>query len=150
MTSMHYGAPSSLPSDYAILSRYAHSRENADVDDDHDHDIYDLDESTDTQDDMNADGRVMRRAILPSSYAIPMRPNISQPFNPTTFVSGDEYTPLLVPHIGEDVDTNTDPIYPQSTSQVYIDEFRILIKYTLPVFWYTSPFRTVTVTLSLT
>ena len=62
------------------------------------------------------------------------------------FFSSDECTPLLVPRIEEDVDTNTDPIHPQSTSQGYRDEFRILFNYTLPVFWYTSPFRTMFLT----
>jgi len=142
---MHYGTPSSLPSDYAILSRYAHVRENTDMDDEHDHDVYDLDEPTDTQDDMIPHGRVIRRATLPA-YVLPVQPNISEPFNPMAFVSGDEYTPLLVPRIEEEVDTNTDPIHPQSTSQVYTDELRILLKYTLPVYGYTSPFRTLFLT----
>jgi len=139
MAPMH-GTPSSLPSDYAILSRYAHARENANTDDEHDHAIYDPDEPTDTQDDMNPHGRIIRRTSFPSSYVLPVQPNISEPFNPKAFIS-DEYTPLLVPRIEEEVDTSTDPIHPQSTSQVYRDEFRILFKYTLPVFGYTSPFR---------
>ena len=139
---MHYGTPSSLPSDYAILSRYAHARENADTDDEHDHAIYDPDESTDTQDDMNPHGRVIRRTSFHSSYVLPVQPNISEPFNPKAAFLPDEYTPLLVPRIEEEVDTSTDPIHPQSTSQIYRDEFRILFKYTLPVFLYTpSPFR---------
>jgi len=62
------------------------------------------------------------------------------------FFSSDEYTPLLVPRIEEEVDTNTDQIHQQSTSQVYSDEFRILFKYTLPVVGYTSPFRTLCLT----
>ena len=142
MASMHYGTPSSLPSDYAILSRYAHARENADRDD---HDIYDTDEPTDTQDDMNPHGRPIRRTTFPSSYVLPVQPNVSEPFNPKAFVS-DEYTPLLVPRIEEEVDASTDPIYPQSTVQVYRDEFRILLKYTLPVFGYASFRRTLFLT----
>ena len=134
---MHYGTPSSLPSDYAILSRYAH----ADRDDQHDHDIYDTDEPIDTQDDMNLGGRPIRRTTFPSSYVLPVQPNVSESFDPKAFVS-DEYTPLLVPRIEEEVDTSTDPIHPQSTFQVYRDEFRILFKYTLPVFGYTSFCRT--------
>lgn len=132
---MHYGTPSSLPSDYAILSRYAQARENAGTDDQHD-----PDEQTDIQDDMNPHGRVIRRTSFTSSYVLPVQPNIAEPFNPKAFVP-DEYTPLLVPRIEEEVDSSTDPIHPQSTSQVYRDEFRILFKYTLPVFGYTSPFR---------
>ena len=116
------------------------------MDDEHDHDVYDPDELTGTQDDMIPHGRGIRRAILPSSYVLPVQPNISEPFNPMAFVSGDEYTPLLVPRSGEEVDTDTDPIHPQSTSQVYTDEFRILFKYTLPVFGYASPFRTLFLT----
>ena len=142
---MHYGAPSSLPSDRAILSRYTHARENADRDGQHDHDIPDPDEPTDTQDDMNPDGRLIRRTGFSSSYVLPVQPNISRSFNPKAFVS-DESTPLLVPRIEEDVDTSIGPIHPQSTSQVYFDEFCILFKYTLPVFGYTSSFHTLFLT----
>lgn len=137
MASMHYGTPSSLPSDYAILSRYACTRQNGDRDDQHDHDIYDQDEPTDIQDDMNPDGRLIRRTTFPSSYVLPVQPNISEPFNPKALVS-DEYTPLLVPRIEEEADSSTDTTHPQSAAQIYRDEFRILLKYTLPVWGYAS------------
>jgi len=142
---MHHGTPSSLPSDSAILSRYAHARESADRDDQHDHDIYDPDEPTNTQDDTNPHGRPIRRTSFPSSYVLPVQPNVSEPLNPKAFFS-DEYTPLLVPRIEGEVDTSTGPIHPQSTYQVYCDEFRILLKYTLPVFGYPLPFRTLSLT----
>jgi MATE family multidrug resistance protein len=142
---MHGDMPSSLPSDCAILSRYAHARENADRDDQHDHDIYDPNGPTDTHGDTNPDRRLTRPTSLPSSYmpVIRVQLNVSEsvPFDPKAFVS-DEYTPLLVPRIEEEVDSSADPIHPQSTAQVYRDEFCVLFKYALPVFGYISPFCT--------
>lgn len=140
---MHCDMPSSLPSDCAILSRYAHARENADKDDHYDHDIYDPNGPTDTHDDTNPNGRLTQRTSLPSSYVLRVQLNVSEPvsFDPKSF-DPDEYTPLLAPRIEEEVDGQIDPIQPQSTAQVYRDEFCILFKYTLPVFGYTSPFCT--------
>lgn len=86
MTSIHYGTPSSLPSDYALLSRYAID----DTDDDDDHPIRPL----------------TRRTSCPFPYLQPehFSPKIPMP---------DEYTPLLVPRIQEEDSTKVDPSSPK-------------------------------------
>src|SRR6267154_2623811 len=75
--SMHYGTPSSLPSDYAISSHYANAAENANTDQ-HAHDFHDTVELNDTQDDINPDRRVIRHTSLPSPY---LRPQPLKPFD---------------------------------------------------------------------
>ena len=100
---MHYGSPSSLPSDYALLSNYANARGiTADVQDD-------------------------SRVITPRP--LQPKPKLPEPL-PSNVLVADEYTPLLVPRIEEEVDTHS-----PSTATVYGDELRILVKYTLPVLW---------------
>jgi MATE family multidrug resistance protein len=137
MASMHYGTPSSLPSDYAILSHYANARANLDTDE-HPHDYFhDQNDPSDTEEDVSPSRRAIRRSSFPPPYAQPLRPNLSEPFpSKTLFPVHDEYTPLLVPPIEEEVDPSADPIYPQSTTKVYRDELRILLKYTFPVLRY--------------
>ncbi|KAI0252928.1 mate-domain-containing protein [Lactifluus subvellereus] len=106
MASMHYGSPSSLPSDYALLSHYANSNKP------------DFTDTTDVQDD-----------VTPGSpyYIRPLQPKLPEPF-PSNGSILDEYTPLLVPRIEEDVGAHS-----PSTTKLYGDELRILFKYTLPV-----------------
>jgi MATE family multidrug resistance protein len=129
MAYIHCGTPSSLPTDYAILSHYASARAN-----EHTHDFYDQNEPTDTQDDVKPDKRLSRRSSFPPPHSRPIKPNLSGPFLSKGFVPvTDEYTPLLIPRIEEEVDPSVDPIHPPSTTKVYLDEFRILFKYTLPV-----------------
>jgi MATE family multidrug resistance protein len=132
MTAIHYGSPSSLPSDYALLSRYANNANRHDLTDDtHDNDI---------QDDSNPNGRpirsVRRRTSWPFPYLQPLQPKLPDHYSPKDSMP-DEYTPLLVPRIEEEDDTREDPDYPPSSAKVYRDEMRILCKYTLPVFGYT-------------
>jgi MATE family multidrug resistance protein len=126
MASMHYGTPSSLPSDYALLSHYANARENTNSDDTID-DIYGPTE-------LNAQDE-----ILPSPYFRPLQPKLPEPFASKISVP-DEYTPLLVPRIVEEVGTGTDPIHPQCAAKIFRDEFRIQLKYALPVLGYVSSF----------
>jgi MATE family multidrug resistance protein len=135
MASMHYGTPSSLPSDYAISSHYANAAENVNTDQ-HAHDFHDTVELNDTQDDINPDRRIIRRTSLPSPY---LRPQPLKPFDSKTSVP-DEYTPLLVPRIEEEVDPGTDPVHPKGIAKIYLDEFRTLFKYTLPVMRYALSF----------
>jgi MATE family multidrug resistance protein len=126
MASMHYGTPSSLPSDYALLSHYANARENPNSDDTID-DIYGPTE-------LNAQDE-----ILPCPYFQPLQPKLPEPFASKISVP-DEYTPLLVPRIVEEVGTGTDPFYPQCAAKIFRDEFRIQLKYALPVLGYVSSF----------
>ncbi|KAH9958017.1 MATE efflux family protein [Russula dissimulans] len=133
MASMHYGTPSSLPSDYALLSRYAHANtDNTDKDEAPD-DFYDPFEPNDTQDDVIFNRPTIRRTSFPSPFLKPLQPKLPEPFASNVSVP-DEYTPLLVPRIVEEVGAATDSINPQSTIRAYRDEFWILLKYTLPVF----------------
>jgi hypothetical protein len=46
----------------------------------------------------------------------------------------------LVPRIEEEVDPGTDPVHPKGIAKIYLDEFRTLCKYTLPVMRYALPF----------
>jgi len=142
MASMHYGTPSSLPSDYALLSRYANAnRDNTDKDQPID-DFNDPLEPYDTQDEVTLNQPVIRRTSFPSPFLRPLQPKLPEPFASNVSVP-DEYTPLLVPRIEEEVGPGTDSINPQSTAKVYRDEFRILLKYTLPVFGYALPLHSV-------
>ncbi|KAH9039515.1 MATE efflux family protein [Lactarius pseudohatsudake] len=129
MASIHYGTPSSLPSDYALLSRYASSRENANRDDSPD----DTHDCTDSNDDIHPHGRpIGRRTTFPFPYLQPLQPKSPEYFSPKV-ARPDEYSPLLVPRIEEDDSTGNDPAHPLSSAKVYRDEFRILLKYTLPI-----------------
>jgi MATE family multidrug resistance protein len=131
---MHYGTPSSLPSDYALLSRYANARGTTNIDDPVD-DLYDSTEPSDAPiDDMIPNSPATRRSSFPSPYLRPLQPKLLEPFASKAAVP-DEYTPLLVPRIvEEDASPSTDPACSQSTAKVYRDEFYILCKYSLPVF----------------
>jgi MATE family multidrug resistance protein len=121
---MHYGTPSSLPSDYAILSRYASPR------DDSSDDTHDYNDSNDVQDDTLPHGRTIgRRASFPFPYLNPQQPRLPEHFS-SKDTGPDEYTPLLVPRIEEESSTSN------GTVKVYRDELRILLKYTLPVLGY--------------
>ncbi|KAI0264617.1 MATE efflux family protein [Gloeopeniophorella convolvens] len=134
MASMHYGTPSSLPSDYAILSRYSAARGGAThtddpADDDH-HDS--TDPSQPLLDGPTPAGRTIgRRSSFPSPHFRPLQPKLPEPFA-SKIPTPDEYTPLLVPRIDEEVNESTDPDHPTGT-KIFAEEFRILVKYTLPV-----------------
>ena len=140
MSSMHYGTPSSLPSDYALLSRYASARDIATTSDEPVDDYHEITEPTD---DLRGAVPIRpgRRSSFPSPYLRPLQPKLPDPFASRVSVP-DEYSPLLVPRIEEEVDVGptSDPVHPQSTAKVYRDELRILLKYTLPVFRYAPSF----------
>jgi len=135
MASIHYGTPSSLPADYAILSHCANANARANAHrDEQPHNSSDRNEPTDIQGYANSDRPVIRRSSFPPPYSRPLKPNLSELSHSKAFVHvANEYTPLLVPRIEEEVAGSADPNHPQSTTKVYRDEFRILFKYTLPV-----------------
>ena len=154
-TFVHYSTPSSLPSDYALLSRYAAAR-NLDINTTPN----DNDDTTSPQapllqpDDEDRDDeevpprglrppRLTRRQSFPTSFIRPINPTMaplpdkyghrSGPNKPTP----TENTPLLaplVPRIPEDVDE--EDLRPGSDKRNYAtwEEIKILSKYTLPVF----------------
>ncbi|OJA16522.1 hypothetical protein AZE42_00654 [Rhizopogon vesiculosus] len=126
------GTPSSLPQDYAILSRFAAPRQDEEP------------EASSTRSDQEEYGeedelftspKPSRRTSFPSSYIVPPQPSVY--IIPTVpDVRPTENTPLLapfMPRIQEDVDFPYDGQEP-STSQMYWEELCILSKYTLPVF----------------
>ncbi|KAI0000631.1 MATE efflux family protein [Russula compacta] len=132
-SSMYYGTPSSLPSDYALLSRYANTGDSSVTDNPTD-DYHNIPTGpTDEQDEMIPKGRPIRRSSFPSPYLRPLQPKLPEPFASKLPVP-DEYTPLLVPRIEEEVDTGINLIHSPSSAKVYRDELRIQFKYTLPVF----------------
>ena len=133
MASMHYGTPSSLPSDYALLSRYANARGMTNGDEPID-DFYDPSDPSDAHNDGIPIRPTARRSSFPSPYLRPLQPKLPDSFASKVSVP-DEYSPLLVPRIvEEDTNSSTDPVHSQSAAKVYRDEFRILVKYSLPVF----------------
>lgn len=139
-TYAHYQGPASLPSDYAILSRYAAP------------DSVSEDESEDERPMRETGGstpRIPRRTSFPSSYLRPRNPTMGPlPQNhPSSSLGSDttETTPLLaplVPRIEEEVDENDDSN--ETALKMFWEELRILTRYALPVFgsvsllWFTS------------
>ncbi len=131
---MHYGTPSSLPSDYALLSRYANARETTNSDDPVDDFYRDSSEPSDALDNVTYNRPPTRRLSFPSPYLRPLQPKLPEPFASKASVP-NEFSPLLVPRIiEEETNPSIDPVHSQSTAKVYRDEFRILVKYSLPVF----------------
>lgn len=150
-TYVHYSTPSSLPSDYALLSRFAAARGTSEGP-----------EHTDDPQPRTADETAINESnedLLPSSSSLPQkRPRRSSfptayvtPFNPTSMgplpdksghrsgplLDPTENTPLLappVPRIPEEVDEEN--LLPESGPRpnVLWEEMCILTKYTLPVF----------------
>ncbi|KAI0040201.1 MATE efflux family protein [Auriscalpium vulgare] len=136
-TYMHYSTPSSLPSDYALLSRYAAAR-GADHPDDASttsHDDEDRDDIPADEDDAPPAHRyrpIQRRSSFPAPYIRPPNPKLPEVLSSKRSVA-DEFTPLLVPRIEEEEDHSDTP-EPGNLLKIYKDELRILMKYTLPVF----------------
>ncbi|KAL1941520.1 hypothetical protein VTO73DRAFT_6959 [Trametes versicolor] len=149
-TYVHYSSPSSLPSDYAILSRYAAAHDlNTEAPTPEDSDagpsgepVFEDNESLDPDGvDIDSSSRRRRRSF-PTSYLTPFNPTMGplpnksghrtgpKPPNPT------ENTPLLaplVPRIAEECDAE-DYAEPPSLLKMFKEEARILTKYTVPVF----------------
>ncbi|KAH9946486.1 MATE efflux family protein [Amylocystis lapponica] len=148
-TYVHYSTPSSLPSDYAVLSRYAAA--HPDVEDIEDHAVASDAESVSEAppghapflDIPRSRSVESRRRSFPTHYVTPFNPTSNGPLpDKTGHHSGPkdphatENTPLLaplVPCIAEEVDGH-DGSQPDSTTNMYREELAILTKYTLPVF----------------
>jgi hypothetical protein len=133
-TYAHYQGPASLPSDYAILSRFSSVNEDFEPTDE-------LREGIPSGTDPRP---VRRRESLPvSPYFRPRNPTVpvvgvypqgdSKASTPPT-----ENTPLLsppVPRIEEEIDRNVSADNGTSMAMFW-EELRILTKYALPVFGY--------------
>ena len=130
-TYAHYQGPASLPSDYAILSRFSSDFEPTD----------ELREEIPSGTDPGPVGR--RESFSVSPYFRPLNPTVpavgvypqgdSKASTPPT-----ENTPLLsppVPRIEEEIDRNVSVDNGTSTGMFW-EELRILTKYALPVFGY--------------
>jgi multidrug resistance protein, MATE family len=134
-TYAHYQGPSSLPSDYAILSRLNTDSNEAESD---------LANTVQTR-------HVTRRESFPvSHYYRPLNPTIGtyprvdshSEASQHLLHAPTETTSLLnhppVPRIEENIDTTSaDNV---STLTVFWEELVVLTKYTMPVFGYTSSF----------
>lgn len=131
----HYTSPSSLPSDYNTVARFAASQHH---------------EEQTVADEPEVDGMsdhtratTHHGSVLASDYVTPFNPTMgplpdefghrSGPHHP----NASETTPLLappVPRIVEDCD-EIDPAEPPVASYaMYKEELGVLMKYTLPVF----------------
>lgn len=138
-TYVHYSTPSSLPSDYAILSRYAASRAPAEEEENTgpvngEEDIEDNDHLG-----VPINSHVaQRRTSFPSMYIKP--PNPPAPAIPdedgTKSTAPTEYTPLLIPRIQEEEDEEVTGSDTGSKLHVFWEELRILLKYSFPVYGY--------------
>ncbi|KAF5336420.1 hypothetical protein D9611_006482 [Ephemerocybe angulata] len=142
-TYAHYQGPSSLPSDYALLSRVAgnHNGENeslSESDDSHDTDGT----VTPTKATTSSEAAVRRRESFPErSFYRPTNPTIGVYPEPEQHNASvlSEHTPLLapppptVPRIEEEIDR--DPAHDNDSKMaMFWDELPILTKYALPVF----------------
>lgn len=147
-TYMHYSTPSSLPSDYAILSRYAATHNPTQQPPDTDLPINNGELLNHTDDEyippnsLPIPGRVdmARRSSFPTTYVTPFNPTTGPLPDRSGFRSGphllspNENTPLLspmVPRIREEVDDDDSNVEP--ATNLLWDEACILAKYTLPV-----------------
>ncbi|TFK41570.1 MATE efflux family protein [Crucibulum laeve] len=135
-TYAHYQGPASLPSDYAILSRYAGHPDG----DESEQEAF-LESDTEPLDDNAEHSATSRRRSFPASaYLRPPNPTMGRRDSVSvTFNAGPihtEVTPLLnppVPRIEEDIDR--DPLYDNGTKMsMFWEELRILTRYALPVF----------------
>ncbi|KAH9831196.1 MATE efflux family protein [Rhodofomes roseus] len=152
-TYAHYSTPSSLPSDYALLSRYAaahnmspenatNARDENPVDEDSAIEESEASPERHRNPAMPAE-QAGRRMSFPTSYISSFKPTVGPLPDKSGYRSGpanssdaSENTPLLaplVPRIEEDVD-RADPADAESYSTMLKEEVRILAKYTLPVF----------------
>ncbi|KAG7087969.1 hypothetical protein E1B28_012010 [Marasmius oreades] len=135
----HYQGPASLPSDYALLSRYAArntlteqntQQENDRTDEESDDEDVTLDASRGDSSEHWSVPR--RRRSSRVSIGPHTEPAIERVVAPR--VCSNENTPLLnPPRIVEDVERN-DRTAQESSVQMFRDELRILTKYSIPVF----------------
>lgn len=131
------GTPSSLPQDYAILSRFSAplSGETQEELEASPAKLNDQEEYGE-EDALLASRKQVRRTSFPSSYILPPQPSMTIIPTAPGVLQPTENTPLLaplMPRIRENVDFPCDGREP-STVQMYWEELCILLKYTLPVF----------------
>lgn len=158
-TYMHYGTPSSLPSDYGLLARYANAhghggeapheptRDNDPSAIDSAHEV--LHDTIDELSEGTSSGAGTARRASSSSHLRPTRPH-----GTTTTMGGlpainaeggaprvpapittNENAPLLIPRIREDVDERPgEPLPP--AADMFWEELKLLGKYTLPILGY--------------
>lgn len=143
-TYVHYGTPSSLSTDYAVLSHYAaaHSLTAHDAPPTEEPPL-DSEDALDAHDTNGVaiPGRAVRpRLSFTSIHRGQFNPSLSAvPDAPTPIEPPTENTPLLLSspavRIEEECDAH-DAEDPPPTSTVFREEFEILTQYTLPVFGY--------------
>ncbi|OCH87072.1 MATE efflux family protein [Obba rivulosa] len=144
-TYSHYATPSSLPSDYALLSRYAGAHDMNPTEQDNEV-LPDRGASSglqlDDSDAQHISHTKMRRKSLPTSYVTPSNttaaslPDNSGYRTVPMASSATENTPLLappIPRIEEEVDAQY-AVEPERLAPMRWEELKILTKYTLPVF----------------
>ena len=132
-TPAHYQGPASLPSDYALLSRYAgnHIEEQTLRDD----------ELTDTEDipQRPSSTSILRRSSAPGPPPLHLKRSIAAMAShfahiPLPGPIPSENTPLLnppVPRIDESIERTSEN---GSKMLIFWEELRILTRYALPVF----------------
>lgn len=130
------GTPSSLPQDYAILSRFAAPLSGETQEELESSSARNDQEECDEEDALLVPRQQVRRTSFPSSYILPPQPSMNIIPTAPSVLQPTENTPLLaplIPRIRENVDFPIDGHEP-STVQMYWEELRILLKYSLPVF----------------
>lgn len=130
------GTPSSLPQDYAILSRFAAPLSGETQEELEASSARNDQEECDEEDTLLVPRQQVRRTSFPSSYILPPQPSMNIIPTAPSVLQPTENTPLLaplIPRIRENVDFPIDGREP-STAQMYWEELRILLKYSLPVF----------------
>ncbi|EIN09142.1 MATE efflux family protein [Punctularia strigosozonata HHB-11173 SS5] len=127
-TYVHYGTPSSLPSDYAVLAQYAAARSNAnqEPDEDNDHD----NETGETQ---TLLAQQSRRTSFPGGYLRPPKMSLGSAPEGILPNAVNETSPLI-PRIPEEVDEAEVNVSQPVPVHALAEEIKILAKYTLPVF----------------
>ncbi|KAG2159453.1 MATE efflux family protein [Suillus bovinus] len=130
------GTPSSLPQDYAILSRFADPLLEENQEESGASSIRNDQEEYGEEDGLLAPPKQVRRTSFPSSYILPPQPFMKIIPQAPNVLQPTENTPLLaplIPLIREEVDFPSDGHEP-TTTQMFWEELGILLKYTLPVF----------------
>lgn len=130
------GTPSSLPQDYAILSRFAAPLSGDTQEELEASSARNDQEECDEEDTLLVPRKQVRRTSFPSSYILPPQPSMNIIPSAPSVLQPTENTPLLaplIPRIRENVDFPCDG-HETSTAQMYWEELCILLKYSLPVF----------------
>ncbi|KAG1861143.1 MATE efflux family protein [Suillus subalutaceus] len=125
------GTPSSLPQDYAILSRFAApiSGETQEETEASSARLNDQEEYGE-EDALLASRKQIRRTSFPSSYILPPQPSTNIIPTASGVLQPTENTPLLAPLMPR-IREKRGLSY---TAQMYWEELCILVKYSLPVF----------------